>query len=212
MGIGNPFKSIEKKIKKGLESLGNSIRGNLNKFGHEIEGNLKKTGSSVEGGFKKLGHEIEDGLKKVGHECEGNLKKAAFEIEDTFKEKLPDLFHEALTKIVEEIEKGALHKAVDIIQVAAPSSMELKLGPMSMTVEDIKDKIDTLQEWSDNPPTGHGDIKEMVETLAPSSCSLEISVSLAALFVQSDSLEFGVTLTYTTEQFLESLEDLVGKF
>ena len=212
MGLGNPFKSIEKKIKSGLESLGNSIKGNLNKFGHELEGNLKKTGSSVQGEFKKLGHEIEDGLKKVGHDCEGNLKKAAFEIEDTFKDKLPDLFHKAFTEILEEIEKGALHKAVDIIQLASPSSMELKLGPLGMMVEDIKNKIDTLQKWSDNPPTGHGDIREMIETLAPSGCSLEISVSLAALFVQSDSLEFGCTLNYTTEQFLDSLEDLIGKF
>ena len=46
MGFGNPFKGLEKSIKKGLNKLGDEIKSSIRKLGSEVEGKVKYVGQS----------------------------------------------------------------------------------------------------------------------------------------------------------------------
>ena len=210
--IEGKLKGVGNQIESGFKRAGNEIESGFKKVGNEIESGLKKAGHEIEDGFKKVGHEIESEIKGVGQEIKGGLQTAGQEIEAAFTEKLPELLEEAMKKVLAEVQKGALDKAVDILQLACPSKFALKVGPMEIVLEDMNDRIDTFQEWAKNPPTGKGDLKEMIEKLAPTEVSLELSFAVAFLVVETDSLEFGFTMTWSTEDFLDHLEDLIGKF
>ena len=108
MGIGNPFKSIENKIKKGFNSLGDEIRGGLRKAGSEIEGGIKKAGREVEGGVKSVGREVEGGVRKVGREVEDGIVK---KLPELVTETLPDVLGKALQALASEAVKPILKAA-----------------------------------------------------------------------------------------------------
>ena len=215
MGLGNPFKSIEKKIKQGIESLGNKVKQGVesvgNKIKREVESTGKKAVGEVEKGAKRAVGEVEKGGKTFVAEIEKGGKKAIGEIDKAGQKAIKEIekgVNTAFQAMLREIQKGALNKAVDIIQVAAPDAVELKMGPIGLPIEDIKERIDTLQRWAKKPPSKNSDIKKMILELAPTSVSVELSASVAFLVVQSDSLEFGVTMSWQTEMFLEKFEDI----
>ena len=199
--VKNEGENAFNRVKKEGEHAFNSVR----REGQNCVGMLRDIG-------KQVSQEIESGAKSVGREVENGVRTAGREVEDAFEKKLPELLEDALEEMLKAVASGALDKALDIIQVAAPTSVDLKVGPVGLSIGDITNKIDTLQRWAHNPPTGHGDIREMIETLSPTAVSVEISVSLALLVVQSDSLELGITLNYETADFLNKIEEITGKF
>ena len=78
-----------------------------------------------------------------------------------------------------------------------------------MDIEDIGSRLDTLERWRDNPPKGKDDLKEVIITLAPTRIHLQVYISLAALFVQSDALSVGWHGTWETKLFLDHYDELV---
>ena len=175
----NPIKEAEKAAKKVVNKIvdpaAKAAKSLVNKAGDEVRSGVRKAGHEVESGIKRIGHEVESGVKTVGHEVESGVRKAGHEVQDAFEDKLPELLTDALDEILKAAASGALDKALDVIQVAIPSSVNLKIGPLGLAIGDINTKIDTLQRWAHRPPTGHGDIREMVETLSPTAVSIELS-------------------------------------
>ena len=62
--------------------------------------------------------------------------------------------------------KGTLNQAVDLIQIAAPDSIKLKILAVFIVIDDIEDRIDTLQKWANKPPTSKKALKRMIRDLA----------------------------------------------
>ena len=111
-----------------------------------------------------------------------------------------------------EISAGALNKVVDAMQVLMPSATSLSLGPFVLSVDDWTNRVDTLQKWANKPPSTKNDIRAIIEEIAPSSVSINLSFSLAFLIVQTDSLEFGVENTYQTSDFLDKFDELLSHY
>ena len=75
--------------------------------------------------------------------------------------------------------KGTLNQAVDLIQIAAPDSIKLKILAVFVVIDDIEDRIDTLQKWANKPPTSKKALKRMIRELAPTSCGIEVDLQAA---------------------------------
>ena len=121
------------------------------------------------------------------------------------------LVKDALAEVLKAAQSGVLNKAVNLVQVVLPSAIVLKIGPLSFAVDNVNERIDVLQKWAKNPPSGVDGIKEMILEFAPSSVSIDLSISLAFLVVQSDSLEAGFSMTWDVEDFIYRLEDIINE-
>lgn len=176
--------------------------------------------------IKKLYREFKDESSKAINEIKDGANKAKDEIDNTAEKSIKELKLEtgkidkmakdAVDDAVKEVfamaAKGTFTQAVDIAQIFAPDSFGLKIGPIGLNISNIETKIDTLQKWAKNPPTSKRHIKNIIETLAPTSISIDIDVQFAALFVSSESLEVGFNAEWTTENFLKKFDDIIKYF
>ena len=217
MGFGNPFKGLEKSIKKGLNKLGDEIKSGIRKLGSEVEGKVKYAGRKAEESVKKVEHEVEDNLKSFANDLEDKLEKTATDTLESIEDAAEDAFEAvkdeamaAAQAALKAASSEALNKVVDAAQVLMPSEVDLSLGPFGLAIGDVSQRIDVLQKWAKNPPSSKSDIRDIILEVMPTSVSIELSFSLAFLVVQSDSLEFGVTSVYETEDFLNKMDDLLA--
>ena len=81
-----------------------------------------------------------------------------------------------------------------------------------MVIDDIEERIDTLQRWANKPPTSKRDLKRMIRQLQPTSCGIEVDLQAALLIVSSDAIEVGFSATWTTDRFLKRFDDLIKGF
>lgn len=206
--MSNPFKSLEKKIKRSIEKLGGDIKWQINKLGDDVKGGVKWTGEQAEKHLKEAGAHAESTLRSTFEELEDELEEAGEQAFELAKKEAT----EAAQAAMKEISKGALNKAVDTIQIVAPTSIDLKLGPIGLSIGNLTERVDTLQKWASNPPSGREHVRAIIEEVAPTSVSIELSISLAFLLVQTDSLEFGVTSTYETADFLDKMDAILDNF
>ena len=202
----NPFK------KGDWDKLGKQTKNEFSK----IERALRDVGEDVKVELRKLGADCRNGVRAMGREVEDGLRKSANEIKDGFEKELPALAEaaarDAVAAIMAEAAKGTFTKAVDVAQVLAPDTMGIKIGPVGMTIGNVKDRIDTLQRWANNPPRSKADIKECIITLAPTSVSVEVDVQFALLVVSSDALEVGFSAEWETASFIEKFDDIIAHF
>ena len=208
MGLPNPFKDIEKKIKRAIESLGNSVKSSINSLGNEVKHGVRSVANQAERELTNAAHQAENELKSVFNKLEDELEDTAEAILEAAKDEALSLARAAMR----EISRGAINKVVDAAQVAVPTTVDLSLGPIGLSLGDMTGRIDTLQRWSKKPPSSKKDIREIIIELAPTNVSINLSVSLAFLFVQTDSLAFGVISTYATEDFLNKMDEILGRF
>ena len=206
--MANPFKSIEKKIKRSIESLGNDVKGAIKSTGDEVRGSVEWAGNNAKKSINDVAHKAEADLKKVADDLEDDLEEAA----ETALEEAKDAATAAARAALAEISAGALNKVVDAMQMLMPSSTSLSLGPFVLAIDDWTDRVDTLQKWANKPPSTKNDIRAIIEEIAPSSVSINLSFSLAFLVVQTDSLEFGVENTYETADFLDKFDALLSHY
>lgn len=216
MGI---FSSVEKKVKKGISNLGNDIKKSIGRFGDDVKRGITNTAKKARDEINKAGDLAEDEFNKVvGHakdelnDLKNEAKKELEDVAETVEDELKDSFKEASQKALGFIAGESLEKAVDIAQVLAPDSMDIQIGPVSINVDNIKDRIDLLQKWAKNPPNAKNSIKEFITEFAPTSVSISVSAELAFLVVSSDSLSVGFGATWTTEGFLEKYDDIMRHF
>ena len=217
--MANPFKSIEKKIKKGIESLGNEVMGKIRRLGGQVEDSVKGVGRKVEGEVKDVAHHAESGIKSVAHDAEETLEKAAKDAKEDIEEFAEEAWEEmkesanaAAQALMEEFQKGLLNKLVDGLQIALPTSTNLKLGPFVLGISDWTKRINVLQRWASKPPSSSSDLRYFIEELTPSSVTIVMSASVAFVVIQTDSLEFGVENTYETADLLDKFEDLLAHY
>lgn len=194
------FDSAKHSIEHAINSLGDSVKHSINDLGNSVKHDV---------------YAVRDAAKKEVADAENAAKHAVATAENDAKKAVADAAHEAMAefnKVKAEITSAAakhgLEIAVAVIEVAAPRELDVKLGPVTVAIDSIPDRIATLRKWAANPPTGSGHIKQIIEELAPTSVSLEASIGLGFI-VQSDDLEIGFTATYDTAVFLDNLEHLI---
>ena len=174
----------------------------------EVEELAKKATREIEAAASVAKHELEGVAKTAQHEIEGAAKEVAHQVE-----KLPELAEDAvkqaLAAAVEAIAAGALTKALKVVKVLAPKTFGLKIGPVTMTIDDIQERIDTLEHCANHPPSGTAGIKAMILALTPSSVGIEFGVEASLLVVNVDALEVAASFEWDTAEFVERFEDLL---
>lgn len=216
------FSKAKDEISSGLNKVKNEVGSGINRVKWYAEKGKNEVNSLASKGKKEVTdlankgkREVNDLTNKGVREVTDLAKTATDEIKDAAdkaKEGVEQAVETCLQTMLSEISKGALNKAVDIIQVAVPDSVGLKIGPVSLDISDVNSRIDTLQRWASHPPTSKEDIKEMIVTLAPTSVGVEFDVQLALLVVSSDALEMGISLSWETQSFLDKFESIMSRF
>ena len=154
MGLGNPFKKLEREIKKGINRLGDQVKGQINKLGNDVKGQVNSVGNQVKGQVNSVGNQVESGLRDVGQEMEKglnatgetveqNLKNIGKEIEEDFTEELPELLEEELKKAIatlaEAVTKGGLKKVRSVVHTTHG-----KLAELEKNKPELVDEINNL--------------------------------------------------------------------
>ena len=143
----------------------------------------------------------------------GGIKNKAEDVTDIPEEvfeKVPELVEKALEAAIKEAQKGVLSKAVHVLEAAAPDKVGLTIGPVGLNIGDVHDRLDTIKQWAKHPPSSKHDIRRMIETIGPSSVSINLSAELALVFVSSSSLSLGMSLSWETSAFLDRFEQIMG--
>ena len=196
---------LEKQVSNSIEKLGDSIKSGVREVGQRAERDVKEASDKAGRGIRHVGSEVEDQVNKAGqtavHEVEAAAKKGAHAAEKAVEK--------ALDKALALTARQAFDIAIKVIKVAAPSQYTASLGPVAIDIENIATRLDVLERWRDHPPRNKSDLKEVIITLAPTRIHLQVDISLAALFVQSDALSVGWHGTFETQQFLDRYDELM---
>ena len=186
--------SIFDDIKKGVDHATGTVK-------DAAEGAV----DTVTGGH---GNPVQDAVKSVKDQVLDQLKEPVDQIEDEIRKLGKDAVKEveeaaknAVRAAIREIEKGVLNKAIDMIQAVVPSSVKIKLGPVALDVGKVNDRIDQVQHWARaGIPSGVGGARQMIEAIAPTSCTVDLSAYLVT--------PLGLEMTWSTAEFLDRLEDI----
>lgn len=224
----NPFKPHDwkkqgEKVKHGLEHAAHDV-------GHELKDAAEDTGAA----FSDFGKEVEKGWKSdiekpfkveiingTKREVIAPSKEFFEEVEQEFDparlkkaaaEKAAKYIDEKAQQAVAKLIKEGLKKALAVLEIAVPSSMDTQLGPFIIGIDDIKDRIETLRKWVDDPPLGRDRILEMIQEFAPSYVCVSISAEVAFLVVSSDSLSVGFELTFELQDFIDHYPAIMDEF
>lgn len=225
--MSNPFKSLERSIKSGINSLGDEVKRAIRNLGNEVQSGVRQAGTEVKGGIEQAGEHVKSGVRHVGDEVKSDVRAAARtvkdevldeireeagkikgEIRDHVPEVLKDAEEEieeaaeaAVREVIKVIQSGTLNKAIDILQVAVPASAKLKLGPVSFDIANINQRIDEVQHWAKaGVPTDVDGVKNIVQVLGPTSCTVDLTAYVVT--------PLGLEMTWETEEFLRRLEDI----
>ena len=149
--IGNPFKSITKKIRRAFEKLGDQIKSAIRKVGREAEEEIKDLAQST---LRDVKEKVED------------------LVEDGFREVTAAIGGEGLDIAVDLVETAApdsitLKLGIDIGVLA--------LG-VSLTVPDPVARLDRIKRWADHPPKGRHEIMACISEFGPQSIGVEGTV------------------------------------
>ena len=165
--------------------------------------------------WEKAGDRIEDAAEQVGDAFKDTAEDAGRKLEP-LAEQAFDAAEEAVKKALQHLvavaAKGTLNQAVDLIQIAAPDSIKLKILAVFVVIDNVEDRIHTLRRWANNPPTTKHRLKRMIRDLAPTSCGIEVDLQAALLIVSSDAIEVGFSATWNTDRFLRRFDDLIKGF
>lgn len=138
---------------------------------------------------------IDDTLSNLPDEMERIAKQAATDVQKA---------------MLREATRRSLAVAVDLIDTVMPDSLGLTLGPVSIQVGDVFDKVEAIKEIAEDPPDDCESITEAVLALAPDEISIDLSIGVGFI-VQSDSAQVGVSLGWSKESVLEHLPTLLRK-
>ena len=143
--------------------------------------------------WEKAGDKIEDAAEQVGDAFKDTAEDAGKKLEPLAEQAL-DAAEEAVKKALQHLVAVAAKGTEPSRrprQTFAPDSIKLKILAVFMVIDDIEDRIDILQRWANNPPTGKRALKRMIRELQPTSCGIEVDLQAALLIVSSDAIEVG---------------------
>ena len=214
--FSNPFKKLEREIKKGLNRLGDTIKHDVNKIGNEIKHDVNK-----------IGNEIKHDVTAVAHKAESELSHAAtqikHEIEDISEKALDELEHDAkavIEALFRELTKKGLRTGVNILKKAERlsetalkdagfevdiSAVVLVWNDIGGRATDIRQKVESLLQKP--PHLSRHYILEVIKAVAPDQVGLSLDVKLAALIVTSDDVGASFRFWVSTPAFLDASDE-----
>lgn len=202
-------------LKKLAAKIANGVDETAHRAMHAVETAASTAEHKIESAASSAEHKIAQAGLSAKHEIESldrDVVQHVREVESEAVAGAKKAFEEVVEAVVAAAASGALSKALDIARMGAPSGLTLTLGPVCFSVDDLQDRIDVLQRWSHQPPTGHHDIRKMIEEFAPSSVSVSADIQFALLVVSSEALEIGFAVQWETSDFLDQLEKVIGEF
>ena len=151
--------------------------------------------------------------------AEKGLKTAAEKVGAELKKDAQIALHEA-EKLAEDAAKAALaelsgkmlHLVVEGLKIVVPKQQQIQLGPIVIHIDEIHKRIDVLEKWAKNPPRGKEDMRQIIKEVAPTSVDINLDIAFAFLFVESDSLSFGLVASFETDAFLDKMDDLLAHY
>ena len=165
------------------------------------------------------GKAIWEARSKAWHRITDTGKAQVERIEkagDALEDRLPDLIAKelpaALKRIAEEGYAAATSPVadaiVDTLQLAAPSSAGIGVSVLDLSFDDLTGRVDALQEWVKHPPdvTDWGKLRPVIERLAPSSITVNVSVRAAFLVASTNATELRGQFTWDLADFLDKGE------
>ena len=205
----NPFKSLEKKIKQGINSLGNDVKSGVNSLGDEVKGSINSVGNEVKKGIesqaKKAISEIDDRGRVVLGKAEDVAKNLGSEIESATKDAFDALARSvsrqglrkcrsAIVAIKKELDSVKKSDS-DLIGYVDQLGFKLKLGPATLKYTYFYTRaqglVTVLDEAISKPPSFRcGPIMDLITALGPDTIDLGISAELSFI-VGSNELGFG---------------------
>ena len=207
-GKGNPLSSVADEIKRGLQAIGNEVKDEVRQVGNQAKNEVRKVADGAKGEVQSVARTAKDGAL-------AEIKSEAGKVKDTIKGHVPEVLQEAkeeiekaaeaaVKEVIKLIQSGTLNKAIDILQVAAPASATLKLGPVSFVIGDINNRIDEVQHWAKaGPPTNADGVRNLIQVLGPTSCTVDLTAYVVT--------PLGLEMTWETEEFLRRLDDIWGR-
>ena len=194
----NPFKSLEKKIKRGIEKLGNDVKKGVtdtgNKVKREAEAELRKIQSET----KKATQVIEKEAKKLEGLAEKTIEAAIDELAKALSKEGLKKIHAGLVTAEKELSRLA-EKRPDLVGEINNLGFELPIGPVTLTYSNFYDRvsslIDAVEDLTRQTITfRQSTLINVVKVLGPDETDLGIDVQLAALVVSSKTLGIGFKL------------------
>ena len=227
MGIGNPFKKLEKEIKKGITRLGDSTKSSINKLGFDVRSGIDRVGKEARNSIATVGDKAEDEVRTAGshlvHELEATGKRLADDVEDVAEkaiDELEDDVKEALEAIFATMASEGLKRGVAVLEKAerigetalTDASFSLDISAVGLEWGDIGGRITELREKvsaaARKPPKlTRAYVIQIIEALAPDRVSLSLDVKLAALVVTSDDIGVGFGFSVSTPAFLAASDE-----
>lgn len=195
------FESLLGKAKREVDSSTNWAKGQISKAANDARYSIEQTAN-------KARHSVAD----ARDDALQDINEGKIEILKGLEGELDNVAKEVIQDALEKISGASFNKAVDIVQTAAPDSLTITLSFVKIQIDNIKERIDTLQRWADNPPSSKDDIKEVIITLLPTKVSLVIDGQISAVVLTSTALKVGIDASYTTQSFLDKYDDLVKHF
>ena len=126
------------------------------------------------------------------------------EIEKIVKECAESAIEDALKVFVGAISSEAGGVALRIINVVVPESISITIGPVSLAISDVRDKVDVIKHWVSHPPTGQDQILSCIGQLSPDSVSVNVGLTIPVI-------EQGISFSFkwTPEDFIQRISDIL---
>lgn len=225
--------SIFDKIKHGVEHAANKAKHTAEHVGHEVKHTADKAGDAVNDAAKKVGdkvasldpkhiadevkdeilhtlNEVKDdalkAIKSAEHEAEKGISDLAKKAKDEIEKDLKDFEGKLESKTGKEV----LGYLVDVVRAISPSDISVQLGPISMDIGNVEQKIEKLVHYSQHPPVHRKYWIQFIKDIEPDSLSITASVGLG-LLIQSDDLKVDVSATWVGSDILDNIDDILEK-
>lgn len=189
--------AAERKAREARERLARDLR-NLDKRLEQTTDPVERIAIRAEAAIRRGANEM-DVQRMIRDEVRGlrdNIKRDVLgELDDkvvkTVTERVPELAEKGLREAREAAAKGAIKRALEELAVGvetfAPSTVEFDLGVALSFVAEVEvgcsieipnpaAKISRIRHWAAHPPSGLGQIMDVVRDFGPSSVSAGFAV------------------------------------
>ena len=177
---------------------------------------------------RKIEHQVEAAATQAVHEAQTaatQAVKAAGSVAEQGVEaagaaalrEVKAVWHDVESGLFGTLAKAGLAAAIKVAKAAEPSSLQVTLGPVQVSLAHAAEVLSILEEAEKHPPHDRGTLRAFIGELqrsgALTAVALQGNLALAALVVESDALSVGFTAQWDSADFLErfdALMDAVG--
>ena len=235
--MGNPFKSLGKKIKhtakkakKGAEHVEHGIDHTAKQVAHATDQAVDAVQQGARTAEKEVNNLVDIGhiTDEIRNEILGALKSAQTTAISAIKSaegtatkeireigsKLKDEIQRDLKAIEDELAGKVAHEAlsdlVDVIRAIAPDEVGIEMGPLTLVIGDLEDKIEHFVKWAEKPPHDRESYIAFVNDVLPQSLTLTENIGFA-LIIESEDMQFGCYQTWNSDSILANIDSILKK-